>query len=83
MAKRKREPIQTRSFIRIDGELKEVKDLPKEVWEPIRRRLLCTYLNELYKGQAVFYFPEDEPGEKYKGGTIYESDDDRIPAHCG
>lgn len=72
MAQRKREPIKTRSFIRIDGELKEVKDLPKEVWEPIRRRLLCTYLNELYRGQATFYYPPEGIEQQNIGGVNYE-----------
>ena len=70
---RKQEPIKTRSFVRIDGELREVKDLPKEVWEPIRRELLCRYLNELYRGKAHFFYPENID-ENYKGGNIYDAD---------
>ena len=59
---RKTEPIKVVSYIEIDGELREVKKLPPEVWEPIRRRLLCRYLNELFRGEAHFYY-DDEEGE--------------------
>ncbi len=70
---RKREPIQTKSYVRIDGELVEVKDLPKEVWAPIARDLLCRYLNELYRGKAHFFYPENID-ENYKGGNVYDAD---------
>jgi len=72
---RKREPIKTRSFVEIDGELREVKDLPKEVWEPIRRELFCRYLNTMFQGKAHFYYPENSENDpNYKGGTIYDID---------
>ena len=72
---RKREPIKTRSFVEIDGELREVKDLPREVWEPIRRELLCRYLNTMFRGKAHFFYPEGTENDlNYKGGFIDESD---------
>ena len=79
---RKREPIKTRSFVRIDGELREVKDLPREVWEPIAKDLLCRYLNELYRGRAHFSYPEDDKNTNTKGGKTHESTD-RIVLSCG
>ena len=73
---RKREPIKTRSFVRINGELREVKDLPREVWEPIAKDLLCRYLNQLYRGRAHFSYPEDE--QNTKGGNTHESTGDIV-----
>ena len=41
-----------------DGELVRVDQLEPEQYERFRRWLGCTYLNELYRGKAEFYYPE-------------------------
>lgn len=65
---RKQTKIKTVSYVEIDGELREVQSLPPEVWEPIRRRLVCRYLNELFRGEAHFYY-DDEEGETEHDGV--------------
>ncbi len=72
MAARTREPIKTRSYVRVNGELVEFCTLPEEIREPIRQKLLCTYLNELFRGEAEFYYPEKQTNKQYEGGNINE-----------
>lgn len=50
--------IKTKSFVKINGELVEFCTLPEAQKEEIRKDLLCRYLNELYRGKAVFSYPE-------------------------
>lgn len=45
-----------------DGELVRVDQLGPKQYEKFRRWLGCTYLNELYRGRAEFYYPETAGG---------------------
>ena len=58
-----------------DGELVRVDQLGPEQYEKFRRWLGCTYLNELYRGRAEFYYPETAgDGLRFCGETT--------GAHC-
>ncbi|MGM9562489.1 MAG: hypothetical protein ACI3VQ_00235 [Faecousia sp.] len=46
--------IRTVSFVRVGGELVRFDSLPQELRRKAATKLKTTYLNELYRGTAVF-----------------------------
>lgn len=47
-----------------DGGLARVDQLDPGQYETFRRWLGCTYLNELFRGKAEFYYPETAGGQR-------------------
>lgn len=58
MAKRIREPIRVEAFVTVDGQEVNVDTLTPEQKVRFATALKKTYLNELFRGQAVFYEKE-------------------------
>ena len=46
--------IRTESFIRVNGALVRFDTLPEELKREAATKIKCTYMNELYRGKAVF-----------------------------
>ena len=46
--------IRTESFIRVNGALVRFDTLPEEQKREAATQIKCTYMNELYRGKAVF-----------------------------
>lgn len=46
--------IRTESFIRVNGELVRFDTLPEELKREAATKIKLTYMNELYRGKAVF-----------------------------
>lgn len=46
--------IRTESFIRVNGELVRFDTLPEELKREAATQIKLTYMNELYRGKAVF-----------------------------
>ena len=46
--------IRTESFIRVNGALARFDTLPEELKREAATQIKCTYMNELYRGKAVF-----------------------------
>lgn len=55
MAKRIREPIRVEAYVTVNGEEVNVDTLTQEQKQQLATWLKKTYLNELFRGQAVFY----------------------------
>ncbi len=59
-----------------NGELVRVDQLEPEQYEKFRQWLVCTYVNELYRGQAEVWFQEAEGraaggiGGSYGAGAV-------------
>lgn len=58
MGKRIREPIRVEAFVTVDGREVNVDTLTPEQKVRFATALKKTYLNELFRGQAVFYEKE-------------------------
>ena len=56
--KRVREPIRVEAFVTVDGQEANVDTLTPEQKVRFATTLKKTYLNELFRGQAVFYEKE-------------------------
>lgn len=54
MAKRIREPIRVEAYVTVNGEEVNVDTLTQEQKQQLATWLKKTYLNELFRGQAVF-----------------------------
>ncbi len=59
--------IKTVSYVHMGERLVRFDELPPAVKERAAQELLCRYMNELYRGQAVFT-------PNYQGGHTNESD---------
>ena len=46
--------IRTESFIRVNGALARFDTLPEELKREAATQIKATYMNELYRGKAVF-----------------------------
>lgn len=46
--------IRTESFIRVNGELVRFDTLPEDLKREAATQIKLTYMNELYRGKAVF-----------------------------
>ena len=46
--------IRTESFIRVNGALARFDTLPEELKREAATKIKVTYMNELYRGKAVF-----------------------------
>ena len=46
--------IRTESFIRVNGALARFDTLPEELKREAATKIKLTYMNELYRGKAVF-----------------------------
>ena len=46
--------IRTESFIRVNGALARFDTLPEELKREAATQIKCIYMNELYRGKAVF-----------------------------
>ena len=55
MGKRVQEPIRVEAFVTVDGREVNVDTLTPEQKVRFATALKKTYLNELFRGQAVFY----------------------------
>lgn len=64
---RKPMEIKTVSYVQMGEKLVRFDELPKDVRERASQELLCRYMNELYRGKAVFT-------PNYQGGNTNESD---------
>ena len=65
MARRKREPIIVKAFVKTadSGEV-DVDTLTPEQKREFATQMKITYLNALFRGQAVFYRAGEEKGER-------------------
>ena len=54
--------IRTESFIRVNGALVRFDTLPEELKREAATKIKCTYMNELYRGKAVFEAITKEEG---------------------
>ena len=65
MARRKREPIIVKAFVKTadSGEV-DVDTLTPEQKREFATQMKITYLNALFRGQAVFYRAGEEEGER-------------------
>lgn len=54
VAKRNREPIRVEAYVTVDGKEVNVDELTPEQKVKLATWLKVTYLNELFRGQAVF-----------------------------
>lgn len=64
MAKRNREPIQVKAFVKVNGVDTDVDELTPEQKRELGTWLKLTCLNELFRGQAVFSVKDgEEPGK--------------------
>ena len=52
--------IRTESFIRVNGELARFDTLPEELKRDAATKIKLTYMNELYRGKAVFEARKDK-----------------------
>lgn len=65
MARRKREPIIVKAFVKTaDGGEVDVDTLTPEQKREFATQMKITYLNALFQGQAVFYRAGEEKGER-------------------
>lgn len=60
MAKREKPKITVISYVRKGGELVRFDSLSAEEREMAARTLLLRYLNGLYRGQAEFFYNDEE-----------------------
>ena len=58
---REKPKIKTRSWVRVDGELVEVKTLPPEMRQRVATALALEFNNTLFAGRVVFYPADEEP----------------------
>lgn len=58
MARKEREPIRVEAYVTVDGQEVNIDTLPREKRDEIGAKLKVTYLNALFKGQAVFFIKE-------------------------
>ena len=58
-----KEPIQVKAFVTVDGVRTDVDTLNEEQKRKLATWLKKTYLNELFRGVAVFYETESEKSE--------------------
>ena len=65
MARRKREPIIVKAFVKTaDGGEVDVDTLTPEQKREFATQMKITYLNALFRGQAVFYRAGEKKGER-------------------
>lgn len=65
MARRKREPIIVKAFVKTaDGGELDVDTLTPEQKREFATQMKITYLNALFRGQAIFYRAGEEKGER-------------------
>lgn len=54
MAKRNREPIKVRAWVTVNGEEVDIDTLSPEMRNQVGAQLKVTWLNAMFRGQAVF-----------------------------
>lgn len=70
MAKREREPIRVEAYITVGGVETNVDALTKEQKAKLSGWLRVTYLNELFRGKAVFYTSEEGRADEKNTDTM-------------
>ena len=60
--------LRVEAMVRVDGELKPVSELDDEQRRALADWLRFTYLNELFRGRAVFRVKKEEGNGEKDGG---------------